>query len=88
MVGIISHVAELKERIDRKIVVKKDRTGGGVEAGRGGVKAMRGCRSRNGSGNPGWFRGRVHPGPCKCPAFLAVPGGRDAGCVREGKEKG
>lgn len=29
MVGIISHVAELKERIDRKIVVKKDRTGGG-----------------------------------------------------------
>lgn len=29
MVGIISHVAELKERIDRKIVVKKDRIGGG-----------------------------------------------------------
>ena len=29
MVGIISHVAELKERIDRKIIVKKDRTGGG-----------------------------------------------------------
>lgn len=29
MVGIISHVAELKERIDRKIVVKKDRTGDG-----------------------------------------------------------
>ena len=28
MVGIISHVTELKERIDKKIVVKKDRTGG------------------------------------------------------------
>lgn len=28
LVGIISHVAELKERIDRQIVVTKDRTGG------------------------------------------------------------
>ena len=28
LVGIISHVAELKEKIDRQIVVKKDRTGG------------------------------------------------------------
>ena len=28
LVGIISHVAELKERIDRQIVVRKDRTGG------------------------------------------------------------
>ena len=28
LVGIISHVSELKERIDRQIVVKKDRTGG------------------------------------------------------------
>ena len=28
MVGVISHVTELKERIDKKIVVKKDRTGG------------------------------------------------------------
>ena len=28
LVGIISHVAELKERIDRQIVVSKDRTGG------------------------------------------------------------
>ena len=28
LVGIISHVAELKERIDRQIVVKKDRSGG------------------------------------------------------------
>lgn len=28
LVGIISHVAELKERIDRQIVVKKDRIGG------------------------------------------------------------
>ena len=28
LVGIISHVAELKERIDRQIVVKKDRAGG------------------------------------------------------------
>ena len=27
LVGIISHVAELKERIDRQIVVTKDRTG-------------------------------------------------------------
>ena len=27
LVGIISHVAELKERIDRQIVVKKDKTG-------------------------------------------------------------
>jgi exonuclease SbcC len=28
LVGIISHVAELKEKIDRQIVVKKDRVGG------------------------------------------------------------
>ena len=28
LVGIISHVAELKERIDRQIVVTKERTGG------------------------------------------------------------
>ena len=28
LVGIISHVGELKERIDRQIVVTKDRTGG------------------------------------------------------------
>ena len=28
LVGIISHVAELKERIDRQLRVKKDRTGG------------------------------------------------------------
>ena len=28
LVGIISHVAELKERIDRQIVVTKDRAGG------------------------------------------------------------
>lgn len=28
LVGIISHVAELKQRIDRQIVVKKDRSGG------------------------------------------------------------
>ena len=28
LVGIISHVAELKEKIDRQIVVTKDRTGG------------------------------------------------------------
>ena len=28
LVGIISHVAELKERIDRQIIVRKDRTGG------------------------------------------------------------
>ena len=28
LVGIISHVAELKDRIDRQIVIKKDRTGG------------------------------------------------------------
>ena len=26
--GIISHVSELKEKIDRQIVVTKDRTGG------------------------------------------------------------
>ncbi len=29
LVGIISHVAELKERIDRQIVVKKERSGAG-----------------------------------------------------------
>ena len=28
IVGIISHVAELKERIDRQIIVTKDRSGG------------------------------------------------------------
>ena len=28
LVGVISHVAELKERIDRQIVVTKDRLGG------------------------------------------------------------
>ena len=28
LVGIISHVAELKEKIDKQIVIKKDRTGG------------------------------------------------------------
>ena len=28
LVGIISHVAELKEKIDKQIVVTKDRTGG------------------------------------------------------------
>ena len=28
LVGIISHVAELKERIDRQIVVTKSKTGG------------------------------------------------------------
>ena len=28
LVGIISHVAELKNRIDRQIIVRKDRTGG------------------------------------------------------------
>jgi exonuclease SbcC len=28
LVGIISHVTELKERIDRQIVVKKDKAGG------------------------------------------------------------
>ncbi len=28
LVGIISHVAELKDRIDRQIVIKKERTGG------------------------------------------------------------
>ena len=28
LVGIISHVSELKARIDRQIVVTKDRTGG------------------------------------------------------------
>ena len=28
LVGIISHVAELKDRIDRQIVVKKDKSGG------------------------------------------------------------
>ena len=28
LVGVISHVAELRERIDRQIVVTKDRSGG------------------------------------------------------------
>jgi exonuclease SbcC len=28
LVGIISHVAQLKERIDRQIVVTKEKTGG------------------------------------------------------------
>ena len=28
LVGIISHVAELKERIDKQIVVTKEKTGG------------------------------------------------------------
>ena len=28
LVGIISHVTELKEKIDRQIVVTKDKTGG------------------------------------------------------------
>ena len=28
LVGIISHVGELKERIEKQIVVKKDRVGG------------------------------------------------------------
>ena len=28
LVGIISHVTELKDRIDRQIVVKKEKTGG------------------------------------------------------------
>ena len=28
LVGIISHVSELKERIDKQIVVKKEKTGG------------------------------------------------------------
>ena len=32
LVGIISHVAELKERIDRQIVVSKRRTGGSEAA--------------------------------------------------------
>ena len=32
LVGIISHVAELKERIDRQIVVKKDKSGGSSAA--------------------------------------------------------
>jgi exonuclease SbcC len=27
LVGIISHVAELKEKVDKKIIVTKDRTG-------------------------------------------------------------
>ena len=30
LIGIISHVGALKERIDNQIVVKKDRTGGSV----------------------------------------------------------
>ena len=28
LIGLISHVAEMKRRIDRQIVVKKDRQGG------------------------------------------------------------
>ena len=28
LVGIISHVSELKEKIDKQIIVKKDKTGG------------------------------------------------------------
>lgn len=28
LVGIISHVAELKQRIDKQIVITKDKTGG------------------------------------------------------------
>ena len=32
LVGIISHVAELKEKIDKQIVVKKDRSGGSKAA--------------------------------------------------------
>ena len=28
MVGIISHVSELRDRIDQQIIVRKDRTGG------------------------------------------------------------
>ena len=35
LVGIISHVAELKERIDRQIVVRKERSGGSFAAVRG-----------------------------------------------------
>ena len=35
LVGIISHVAELKERIDRQIVVCKERSGGSFAAIRG-----------------------------------------------------
>lgn len=31
LAGIISHVEELKKRIDRKIVVKKDMTGSSLE---------------------------------------------------------
>ena len=30
LVGIISHVAELKERIDRQIVVTKEKSGGSL----------------------------------------------------------
>ena len=30
LVGIISHVAELKEKIERQIVVKKERAGGSM----------------------------------------------------------
>jgi hypothetical protein len=33
IVGIISHVAELKDRIDRQIIVTKDRSGGSRAAG-------------------------------------------------------
>ena len=29
LVGIISHVADLKDRIDKQIVVKKEKSGGG-----------------------------------------------------------
>lgn len=31
MIGVISHVAELKERIDQKIIVKKSMTGSEIK---------------------------------------------------------
>ena len=31
MVGIISHISELKDRIDKKIIVKRSKTGSAVE---------------------------------------------------------